>query len=255
MATVLLIHGALVDARVWKPVLDALPGTLSVVVPQFAGVFPDTDLAEFGAEHHVQQLEGLLPALARPLIVVGHSRGGRLALELARRQGWRIDALVVAEAGGIMEEVLVPNAGWKVAGALNEAVALLAAGRRREAARSYIESGHGAGSFDGLPELVRQCAVDNIHTLPAMLADRSVPLTRRMFREIACSTTLVEASGSPPIFAAIADAAVGENPRFVRHTLDGFDHFFPFRAPDAFARVIAACTPAAATPPDGQVRY
>ena len=233
-----MVHGALVDNRAWAPVVARLDSRIDTVTPQLSGYFPDETVpAEFSADRHVSELEDVVVRLARPVVVVGYSRGARLALELARRRD-HVVALLLAEPGGVMEQGFMPASLWKSATASEAALARLALGESRNAACLYIEAGHGSGSFDRLPAMVQRCAVDNVRTLPAMIADRTVPLSRTTVRELTCFTGLIEASSSPSIFRAVGDVMVAENPGISRLSVGPLDHFFPFTAPDLFARSI-----------------
>lgn len=76
--------GLLSDARVWAPVAEALPGRI------FA--FP-------GFDSLAAMAESVLAATAGPLVLVGHSMGGRVALEAVRQAPDRIAGLVLANTG------------------------------------------------------------------------------------------------------------------------------------------------------------
>ena len=88
MLTFALIPGLLSDARVWQPLAMAL--------------------AQRGAVHHVDltQMGTIESAAAEvlastdgPLVVIGHSLGGRVAFEVARQGAERVMGVVVADTG------------------------------------------------------------------------------------------------------------------------------------------------------------
>lgn len=84
LPAIVYLCGLLSDARVWEPVAGALPG------PIFA--FPGFDSLSAMAESVLAATEG-------PLVLVGHSMGGRVALEAVRRAPERIAGLVLANTG------------------------------------------------------------------------------------------------------------------------------------------------------------
>lgn len=88
MATLLLIPGLASDSIVWQPLADALSQRMPVRHGDIRG-------------------DGSIPAMASrlldenkgELIAVGHSLGGRVAMEMARQAPERIKGLVLANTG------------------------------------------------------------------------------------------------------------------------------------------------------------
>ena len=101
----MLLHGALSDGRVWQPQLDALADEFSVVAWDAPGCGRSVDPPEsFRLPEYADALAGLVAELGlEPAHVLGHSFGGALALEVARRHPRAVATLVLA--GGY--------AGWK----------------------------------------------------------------------------------------------------------------------------------------------
>jgi len=87
--TALFIPGLLSDARVWQPTAGALSG-LDVNVA-FADVTRD-DRIDTMASRILDEHPG-------PLVVIGHSMGGRVALEMAYQRAERVVGLVLANTG------------------------------------------------------------------------------------------------------------------------------------------------------------
>ncbi|WP_180899984.1 alpha/beta fold hydrolase [Martelella soudanensis] len=88
MTTLLLIPGLVSDARVWNALASAAPDWLDLAD---ADVTRDSTIQAMAAR--------LLGETAGPLIPVGHSMGGRVALEMARQAPERIRGLVLANTG------------------------------------------------------------------------------------------------------------------------------------------------------------
>ncbi|WP_404442798.1 alpha/beta hydrolase [Microbacterium marinum] len=86
MLTLVLIPGLVSDSRVWQPLADAAP-TRGV----HADVTRDASLSAM-AERLLDEIDG-------ELIPVGHSMGGRVALEMARLAPDRVRGLVLADTG------------------------------------------------------------------------------------------------------------------------------------------------------------
>lgn len=95
---IVLVHGTRLSRAVWAPQVARLAGEFRVVVP---------DLPGHGALAHVRfTLAGAADALADVIdeaaggraVVVGHSLGGYVAMELAARSPERVSGLVLAGA-------------------------------------------------------------------------------------------------------------------------------------------------------------
>lgn len=93
---VVALPGWMHTASDFDAILDGLPvGGIGVDLPGFGGVNPEPP-AVWGAADYASWLEPLLDELEEPVIVVGHSRGGAIAVELAARRPERVQALVLA---------------------------------------------------------------------------------------------------------------------------------------------------------------
>lgn len=84
--TWVLIPGLLSDARVWGHLAEALPGPVV-----HADLTRDASIPDMAAR--------LLAETDGPLVAVGHSLGGRVAMEMARQAPDRIRALVLVSTG------------------------------------------------------------------------------------------------------------------------------------------------------------
>lgn len=88
MTTVVLIPGLLSDDIVWQPVADALSADFAIHKADLRQGMSIDGMAR-----------DLLGATDGPLIAVGHSMGGRIAMEMAHQAPERIAGLVLANTG------------------------------------------------------------------------------------------------------------------------------------------------------------
>lgn len=88
MTTLVLIPGLISDARVWQPLADAVSGRLALHAADLSNMTSITGAAQ-----------DLLLRTTGPLLVAGHSMGGRIALEMARLDPARVRGLVLANTG------------------------------------------------------------------------------------------------------------------------------------------------------------
>jgi pimeloyl-ACP methyl ester carboxylesterase len=107
-----LLHGFLVDSRMWRPQLEALSGDFTIIVWDAPGAGESADPPNsFTTRDWADSLVGLLDALdVDHAHIVGLSWGGIVAQELYRRHPARVHSLVLAGT----------YAGWK--GSLPEEV-------------------------------------------------------------------------------------------------------------------------------------
>lgn len=88
MATLVLIPGLLSDSSVWRPLAEAAKARMSI---HDADVTRDASIPAMASR--------ILAEVQGDLIAVGHSMGGRVAMEMARQAPQRIRGLVLANTG------------------------------------------------------------------------------------------------------------------------------------------------------------
>jgi pimeloyl-ACP methyl ester carboxylesterase len=110
-APLVLLHGALSDARVWRPQIEGLAGEFELTAWDAPGAGRSSDPSPpFGLDAWADALADFLEAIdVGPAHVLGLSFGGSLALELYRRRPGAVRSLILADS----------YAGWK--GSLSEA--------------------------------------------------------------------------------------------------------------------------------------
>ena len=122
-----LVHGAVSDARGWRPQLDALADEFTVIAWDEPGAGRSSDVrVDFQLADYADCLAALTEAVAPgPAHVAGLSWGGTVALELYRRRPDLVATLVLADT----------YAGWK--GSLPE-----------DEVRARVEGAHAALAAD-----------------------------------------------------------------------------------------------------------
>ena len=165
----LFVHGAFCDYRYFEPQLEHFSATHRCVSVSLAGYHPRPveTVEAASAQAHVEELGLLLGELGTRVHLVGHSRGGRIALHVAARWPQHLRSLVLVEPGGIMAPGFLgatppPPAAPDVRA---ESLALIERGAVDEGLKLYLDSGQGAGAFDAAPEIFRRIAPDNARTL------------------------------------------------------------------------------------------
>ena len=101
----LLVHGAGSSRSTWKEVIPLLARDNSVYAPDLIG-FGDTPRWDFPhtLEYMAECLVGLMDTVGiEKAVLVGHSLGGRVCLEVALRHPERVDGLVLEASMGFGE--------------------------------------------------------------------------------------------------------------------------------------------------------
>jgi pimeloyl-ACP methyl ester carboxylesterase len=235
---VVFVHGAFCDYRFWEAQIEAIGRSSRAIAVSLSGYHPGPSLApeEFSAGRHVAELSAFISSFNMPVHLVGHSRGGRIALNVAAQLN-SVRSLVLIEPGGEMDRNFLLNppqpAAKPSAGpdTRERAMTLIQSGRREEGMRLYIDSGHGEGRWNRLPPAVKRILLSSAETISGMVRDRSSPLAQAPARKISCPTLLIGGSDSPPMFSRVLDALEAYLPNSRRHQIAQADHFLPWERP------------------------
>jgi pimeloyl-ACP methyl ester carboxylesterase len=136
-----LVHGWGVDRRVLRPLFDEVRRRLRVVSVDLCG-FGESD-APGGPrtlQGHADDVAALIAALGleRP-VIVGHSMGGVIALDLAARYGDRIAATVLLEALIVPPEEAIAGIRSVLAGLRSDRYREVVAGFMRHIAGPHLD--------------------------------------------------------------------------------------------------------------------
>lgn len=223
-APLLLLPGLLCDARIWPR--TALDLGCPVVVPM--GYGDASTLADMA--------ERVLQTAPARFSLLGHSMGGRVALEIIRRSPERVERLALVSTG---VHLLRP-------GEANSRHALLDIGIA-EGAEALVNrwlppmvAPSRRTDEDLLAPLKSMCVQAGVDTYAAQIAALlHRPEVESLLPGITCPTQVMvgsEDQWSPPDqHRAIADAI----PNAVLKIVEGSGHMLPAEAPDAFVAAVA----------------
>jgi pimeloyl-ACP methyl ester carboxylesterase len=220
LPTLVFLCGLLSDTRVWEPVAAALPGRI------FA--FPGFDSLGAMATRVLADTEG-------PLVLVGHSMGGRVALEAVRQAPERIVGLVLANTG------VHPPADGEAAG--RQRMIDIAQGQGMAAlAEAWLPPMMGAGPARVAELMPEMRAMVEAYPVEAYLGQIAALLGRTdagpVLAGYAGPVLLLSADHdrwSPPAQHAAMHALA---PHATIRILDGAGHMLPVEAPAAVAAVL-----------------
>jgi pimeloyl-ACP methyl ester carboxylesterase len=171
----LLIHGSLADYRAWAQQLPSFAASYRTMAVSLRHCFPerwDGRGNDFSVPRHAADLAAFIAGRSMGSVhVVGHSRGGAVALALAFAYRELVSSLVLADPGGL--EALLPDTDEGEQMAMESAAMFadlrehLGRGDHDGAARAFAEALGGEGAWDRRTPEQKQMLLDNIATGPA----------------------------------------------------------------------------------------
>jgi pimeloyl-ACP methyl ester carboxylesterase len=255
LPALLLVHGSINDYRSFEEQLAPLSAHARTVAVSLRHAYPERwDGAgdDFTVEQHASDLAAFIRAKALGAMhVLGHSRGGAVALELALRHPRSVRTLVLADPGGL-ESLLPPSGeGEAMARQSSEMFARLrddlALGDEVAALTRFVETLSGPGAWARRTAAQRQVMLDNIRTGPACAQRPS--FTRDEIASLSMPILPVTGAASPPRYRLMLEAmcALNRNAAAVV-TIDGAAHAMHRENPAAFNAAVRdfMATPATA---------
>ena len=214
---VIMVHGALTDYRSWSAQMEPLGRSNRAIAVSLRHYFPerwDGKGGNFSWKQHVADTVAFIKALnAGPVDLIGHSRGGLVAFEIARAQPSLLRSLILAEPGLILDETgfgaaLQDNAAARAA-ANERATRIKSVLHRFEGGdidgglEVFIDAVSGAGSWKSLTEAQRQIFQDNAWTIKGMEDEERRPVNCRELEALNMPVLLVGGEKSPARYGQI----------------------------------------------------
>jgi len=221
---VLALHGWRRDRSDFREVLEGLDG-VAVDLPGF-GASPPPPSAWGGAEY-ARALEPVVAEMGSPIVVVGHSFGGRVAVHLAPAWPDRIAGVVLA--GVPLLRVTTPprpSLSFRLAKTLNR-IGLLSDEKMEERRRQA-----GSADYRASTGVMRDVFVRLVHET-----------YEEQLKQIAAPVELVwgDDDTAAPLVIAERAAALLAHPSTT--ILPGAGHLTPLTAPDELRRAIVRLLP------------
>jgi pimeloyl-ACP methyl ester carboxylesterase len=228
---VLALPGWLHTAADWDATLRSLTdeaGGVALDLPGFGGATPEPEEAT-GSGGYAERVEPVLDELVAgaggPIVVVGHSFGGRVALHLAARRPDAVSALVLTGVPRLVAPegpVTKPALSYRVARWLHRR------GVFPDSRMEALRKKSGSADYRNAPSV----------TMRNVLVAVTNEVYEEQLRALRCPVELVwgEADTAAPIADArrAADLLGGAT----LTELPDVDHFTPIKAPDALATAI-----------------
>lgn len=235
-----LVHGAWVDATIWRFVVTDLAEKFRVLSYDRRGHSrSERPVTQGSFDEDGDDLAALLEALELvPAHVVTNSGGGNIALRLATRRPDLFRSLSCHEPAlwGLLEEEPESQEILQQGACSLESVGRrIARGDHEGAARQSVEEvAVGPGAWDReLPPASRAIFVQNAPT--AWTSSGPEPVQHRRRGEM--PVRLTDGSESPPVFPRVIDRLVELIPRVARETIEGAAHVPHLTTPERYVEV------------------
>jgi esterase len=168
-APLLLIHGSLTDYRTWRNQIPELAKSYRTIAVSLRHHYPEKWNGSgdgFTIDQHASDIVGFIKKLDLGKVhLVGHSRGGTVALKVAIINPELIRSVILADGNFFSllpetpEHQLYQEA-WIERG--EKARITLAAGNAEKAAQEWINDFAGPGSWEKTPPPIKQIWIDKI---------------------------------------------------------------------------------------------
>jgi pimeloyl-ACP methyl ester carboxylesterase len=230
-APILGIHGTGSSAQLWARSVPELAARGRVILydRRGHGRSERPRPAATGVRDHTDDAAALIRALdAAPAVVIGRSYGGEVAVDLALRYPELTQGLVLLEPS--MPMLAAESREW-----LADLRRQLAEGSDPAgAARGLIEAAFGEGTWEQLPDEMRDLFVDNGDAILAEVHSAWTEPSAQDLADLEAPTLLLSAEDSPRPFRAADDELAARIPGVTRRVLGG-DHLIDPASPEVLA--------------------
>lgn len=249
---VVFVHGALADARMWRPHQDLLAQRWSTTAATLRYHFGSEDLetshrgmspAPFGISTHAGDLALMLEGMGGGIHLVAWSYSAHAALLLAYQHPHLLRSVFVYEPG-FPTYVTDPEALARFGEDASLMYEPLGSALQRGDTESAVEllidaSGQRSGYFREQPAHRRQIQRDNAHTLPLLMKQTPPPvITAEQLRSVRVPICVAQGSRSRPVFSVVAHAAARATPQARHLVVENAHHMWPEEQPAAFCEAL-----------------
>jgi pimeloyl-ACP methyl ester carboxylesterase len=236
----LLVHGAFADIRYWRTVLDALAESHRVVGYSRRDFYPNS-LDDPPSGNRYADRDDLAALIERldlaPVHLIGHSRGGHVALALAAARPDLVRTVTTIEGGfldaGVSEEAL--NALASFGPVIQTALGKINAGDAETGTRTFLEFALGRDSYQRWPEAFKRIAVQNA---PAFGRRQEAGLSCADVAKIRRPVLLLIGAETPQHNRAMMTGVQRCVPGIETVEVAGASHNVPFDNPSEFSRAV-----------------
>ena len=237
-----LVHGAWVDATVWRLVVPGLAENFRVLSYDRRGHSRSERPTTQGSfDEDGDDLAALLDALElAPAHVVTNSGGGNIALRLATRRPDLFRSLSCHEPalwGLLAQDPESQQLLRHLTRSVESVATRIAQGDHEGAARQFVDQvAFGPGAWEN--ELTTESKAIFLQNAPTFLDDFHSPnpinIDQQAISRLEIPVRLTQGSESPPIFPRVIDRLMMLIPRVTRETIEGAAHVPQLTTPEHY---------------------
>jgi len=242
----LMVHGTLGDQRSFAAQMAPIAAAgFHVMALSMRHCWPGTWPAaggDFRIDTHVADVAAFIDALKKgPVALLGHSRGGHIAVRVAERHPALLRALILAEPGGELDESLggKPGAAGQ-ASAFTKAADLVAAGDEEGGLKAVAEHTGGPGAWERRPEERKAIGRANARTMLGQRHEQRRAYSRATAATIRIPTLFLYGANTRPNFVANVEALSGAIAGSKVVAIRNATHGLPYENPTDFNAAVVA---------------
>lgn len=243
---ILLLHGALADARMWEehiPLLNIPEYSILTMTQRHFGKGGMADSGSFGIKTHAKDLAGFIRSENISHIhIVAWSYGADVALNTLAEYPDIVASVFLYEPGypGFLTpaemESFVEDAGSMFGPVFD----LVSQGDLERATEVLIDgSGNKIGYFASQSKTLRKQQIENAHSLPKQLNQKEQPgLSAERLSKIIAPVTIAYGCDTRKLFKVVARAAAKLIPHAKELCVESSSHMLPMENPALFMQLV-----------------
>lgn len=239
----ILLHGILFDSRVFSSQIQALSSDWRVLAPNLRHYYPEPwsgSGGNYSIEQHAKDVISMIETLKlEKAHLLGWSRGGIVALEMAKSLGPRVRTLILEEAAFPAPEV--PQVAIPGLPSLEELRQMfqtdLSKGDLTFAVEKLVDGMNHPGYWSRLRPEHQRIALDNVHTVSG---DRERPsTTSKDLKAFDFPVLALSGDKSHPVFRSRLQLLQESCRNFTKAQMSGSGHLMHSENPALFNKIVS----------------
>lgn len=210
----ILVHGSLADYRFWAPQMESFSAHYRTFSPSLRHSYPERwngSGDDFSIRQHAEDLASFINWLnVGPVHLVAYSRGGDIALRLAKTHQELLRSVVLADPAPL--DSLMPRTPVADAAAerrkdqITRTLERFRQGDIDGGLEIFLDMNNVPGYWKNAPASAKQVFRDNPWSIKNLVVDAQEPITCADVGKINVPVLHVTGEKSPPIFGVMLDA-------------------------------------------------